>query len=62
MATDPAREHFLEGNRFYQSGVYLAAIQAYEAALAIRSDFASALNNLGFTRQTMGEPDAAIGC
>ena len=62
MATDPAREHFQQGNRFYQSGDYLAAIQAYEAALAIRSDFASALNNLGFARQTIGEHDAAIRC
>jgi predicted O-linked N-acetylglucosamine transferase (SPINDLY family) len=54
--------HFEHGNRMLRKGRPQQAIAAFRAALELRADFPSCLNNLGTALKEAGRPEEAIDC
>ncbi|MES2741250.1 MAG: sulfotransferase [Pseudomonadota bacterium] len=57
-----ADAHHLEGTAHYRQGRFDLAARCYQQALALRPDFAQALNSQGFLLQDQGRLDEALAC
>jgi len=49
-----------EGNQYLSDGDYLAAINRYDAAIDLESEYASAFNNRGVAFNKLGQIEKAI--
>ena len=54
------QEHFVQGDSYFEQGMYSEAIEAYKEAIDIKPDWALAHNNLGLVYEKINKDDLAI--
>ena len=57
---DAARQHFVDGNSYFEAAEYAMAQTSFEASLALMPGRVSTLSNLGATLLKLGQPGAAL--
>jgi tetratricopeptide (TPR) repeat protein len=58
--TDPAMGHYMRGLALFGEGKHAEAVEAYEAALAVKPDWTDALHGLAMAHMSAGTVDEAI--